>query len=81
MATSSTNTVRKPWTAIDVKQLRLLVKLKRPTSEIAAALGRTPPAVTSKVVSLGLSLKPKAKARAANKSTRSSKKSSSKKKK
>ena len=80
MTTSSASNVRKPWTAIDVKQLRLLVKLKSPTSEIAGALGRTPTAVTSKVASLGLALKPKSKPRAANKSTRSSKKSSRKKK-
>ncbi len=60
METSSESPPRKPWTAVDVKELRLLVKLKRPVSEIADVLGRTPRSVTSKIVSLRPARKPKA---------------------
>ena len=52
MATSSESKASKPWTAVDVKELKLLLKLKRPAKEIGDVLGRSVQAIRAKVASL-----------------------------
>lgn len=47
-----------PWTPEDTRALRKLADGNTPTRVMALKLGRTPTAVQSKAVELGVSLKP-----------------------
>lgn len=47
-----------PWTPGDTRALRKLADENTPTRVMALKLGRTPTAVQSKAVELGVSLKP-----------------------
>jgi hypothetical protein len=48
----------KPWTKLDIKQLKDLAKKNTPTRVIGLDLGRTEDAVWSKASEIGVSLKP-----------------------
>ncbi len=56
--TKSTRNTGKPWTAQEVKELKLLAKQNTPTRVIGVKLGRTPRAIQSKASEQGISLAP-----------------------
>ena len=51
---------RRPWTSVQVRDLKALAKKKTPASKIAKALKRSEGATRQKAFSLGLSLNSRA---------------------